>query len=47
MGFMRRLGCGGIFLDMAVHDFDLARFLVGEVEEAQQTCCNRLPFLTR
>ncbi len=24
---------GGIFLDMAVHDFDLARFLVGEVEE--------------
>lgn len=26
---------GGIFLDMAVHDFDLARFLVGEVEEVQ------------
>ena len=24
---------GGSFLDMAVHDFDLARFLVGEVEE--------------
>ena len=24
---------GGLFLDMAVHDFDLARFLVGEVEE--------------
>ena len=24
---------GGIFLDMAVHDLDLARFLVGEVEE--------------
>jgi myo-inositol 2-dehydrogenase/D-chiro-inositol 1-dehydrogenase len=24
---------GGVFLDMAVHDFDLARFLVGEVEE--------------
>ncbi len=23
---------GGIFLDMAIHDFDLARFLVGEVE---------------
>ncbi len=27
------LGCGGSFLDMAVHDLDLARFLVGEVEE--------------
>ncbi len=27
------LGSGGLFLDMAVHDFDLARFLVGEVEE--------------
>ena len=24
---------GGIFVDMSVHDFDLARFLVGEVEE--------------
>src|ERR1700724_436665 len=24
---------GGLFLDMAVHDLDLARFLVGEVEE--------------
>lgn len=24
---------GGLFLDMAVHDFDLARFLVGEVAE--------------
>jgi myo-inositol 2-dehydrogenase/D-chiro-inositol 1-dehydrogenase len=24
---------GGVFLDMAVHDFDMARFLVGEVEE--------------
>jgi myo-inositol 2-dehydrogenase/D-chiro-inositol 1-dehydrogenase len=28
-------GSGGLFLDMAVHDFDLARFLVGEVEEVQ------------
>jgi myo-inositol 2-dehydrogenase/D-chiro-inositol 1-dehydrogenase len=27
------LQSGGSFLDMAVHDFDLARFLVGEVEE--------------
>ena len=27
------LGSGGSFLDMAVHDLDLARFLVGEVEE--------------
>ena len=26
---------GGSFLDMSVHDFDLARFLVGEVEEVQ------------
>ncbi|HKZ92010.1 MAG TPA: inositol 2-dehydrogenase [Candidatus Limnocylindrales bacterium] len=26
---------GGIFLDMAVHDLDLARFLVGEVDEVQ------------
>lgn len=26
-------GSGGTFLDMSVHDFDLARFLVGEVEE--------------
>jgi inositol 2-dehydrogenase len=29
------INSGGIFLDMAVHDFDLARFLVGEVEEVQ------------
>jgi myo-inositol 2-dehydrogenase / D-chiro-inositol 1-dehydrogenase len=27
------LGSGGLFLDLSVHDFDLARFLVGEVEE--------------
>ncbi|MBV9390442.1 MAG: Gfo/Idh/MocA family oxidoreductase [Verrucomicrobia bacterium] len=27
------LSSGGIFLDMAVHDLDLARFLVGEVDE--------------
>jgi myo-inositol 2-dehydrogenase/D-chiro-inositol 1-dehydrogenase len=26
-------GSGGIWLDMAVHDLDLARFLVGEVDE--------------
>ncbi|HQV68935.1 MAG TPA: inositol 2-dehydrogenase [Thermoflexales bacterium] len=26
-------GSGGIFVDMLVHDFDLARFLVGEVDE--------------
>ncbi len=26
---------GGAFVDMSVHDFDLARFLVGEVEEVQ------------
>jgi myo-inositol 2-dehydrogenase/D-chiro-inositol 1-dehydrogenase len=29
------LTCGGLFLDMAVHDLDLARFLVGEVDEVQ------------
>jgi myo-inositol 2-dehydrogenase / D-chiro-inositol 1-dehydrogenase len=29
------LGSGGSFLDMAVHDLDLARFLVGEVAEVQ------------
>jgi myo-inositol 2-dehydrogenase/D-chiro-inositol 1-dehydrogenase len=28
-------GSGGLFLDMAVHDLDLARFLVGEVSEVQ------------
>jgi myo-inositol 2-dehydrogenase / D-chiro-inositol 1-dehydrogenase len=27
------LGSGGLFLDMAVHDLDLARFLVGEVDD--------------
>lgn len=26
---------GGLFLDMAVHDLDLARFLVGEVDEVE------------
>ena len=26
---------GGSFLDMSIHDFDLARFLVGEVDEVQ------------
>ena len=29
------LSSGGLFLDMAVHDLDLARFLVGDVEEVQ------------
>lgn len=29
------LSCGGSFLDMSVHDLDLARFLVGEVEEVR------------
>jgi myo-inositol 2-dehydrogenase/D-chiro-inositol 1-dehydrogenase len=29
------MGSGGLFLDLAVHDLDLARFLVGEVEEVQ------------
>ena len=29
------LASGGSFLDMSVHDLDLARFLVGEVEEVQ------------
>ncbi|MGB9857328.1 MAG: inositol 2-dehydrogenase [Dictyoglomaceae bacterium] len=24
---------GGIFVDMAIHDFDIARFLIGEIEE--------------
>jgi myo-inositol 2-dehydrogenase/D-chiro-inositol 1-dehydrogenase len=27
------LGSGGLFLDVSVHDLDLARFLVGEVEQ--------------
>jgi myo-inositol 2-dehydrogenase/D-chiro-inositol 1-dehydrogenase len=27
------VGSGGLFLDMSVHDLDLARFLVGDVEE--------------
>ncbi|HWQ14132.1 MAG TPA: inositol 2-dehydrogenase [Roseiflexaceae bacterium] len=31
LGFIRT--SGGIFVDMLVHDFDLARFLVGEVAE--------------
>lgn len=29
--YLRR--SGGIFVDMAIHDFDIARFLIGEVEE--------------
>ena len=33
---------GGIFLDMAVHDLDLTRFLVGEVEEVQSWGANLL-----
>lgn len=28
---------GGMFLDMTIHDFDMARFLVGEVEEVYAT----------
>lgn len=28
---------GGIFLDMTIHDFDMARFLLGEVEEVYAT----------
>ena len=24
---------GGMFLDMTIHDFDMARFQIGEVEE--------------
>ena len=31
MDFLR--ASGGMFLDMTIHDFDMARFLVGEVEE--------------
>ena len=31
LGFIR--SSGGIFVDMLVHDFDMARFLVGEIEE--------------
>ncbi|HTC85570.1 MAG TPA: Gfo/Idh/MocA family oxidoreductase, partial [Candidatus Acidoferrum sp.] len=31
LSFLRN--SGGSFLDMSVHDFDLARFLVGEIEE--------------
>jgi len=31
--------CGGIFLDMTIHDFDMARFLIGsEVEEVYAAC---------
>ncbi|MCC7360806.1 MAG: inositol 2-dehydrogenase [Anaerolineales bacterium] len=30
-------GSGGLFLDMAIHDFDLARHLLGEVVEAHAT----------
>jgi len=26
---------GGLFIDQAIHDFDLARFLIGEVDEVQ------------
>jgi myo-inositol 2-dehydrogenase/D-chiro-inositol 1-dehydrogenase len=33
---------GGLFLDMAVNDHDLARFLVGEVEEVQAWGANLL-----
>ncbi|MEM3658720.1 MAG: inositol 2-dehydrogenase, partial [Candidatus Hadarchaeum sp.] len=28
---------GGIFLDMTIHDFDMARYLLGEVEEVYAT----------
>ena len=28
---------GGLFLDMMIHDFDMARFLVGEVTEIMAT----------
>ena len=28
---------GGLFLDMSVHDLDLPRFLVGEVEQVQKS----------
>jgi myo-inositol 2-dehydrogenase/D-chiro-inositol 1-dehydrogenase len=31
LGFIKT--SGGIFVDMLVHDFDMARFLVGEIEE--------------
>jgi myo-inositol 2-dehydrogenase/D-chiro-inositol 1-dehydrogenase len=35
MEFMRV--SGGMFLDMSIHDFDMARFQVGEVEEVYAT----------
>ncbi len=35
MEFMR--ASGGMFLDMTIHDFDMARFQVGEVEEVYAT----------
>src|SRR5262249_62266692 len=27
--------CGGLFRDMTIHDFDMARFFLGEVAEVQ------------
>jgi predicted dehydrogenase len=36
---------GGIFLDMASHDFDMARFLVGsEIEEVGPPEATHLPW---
>jgi len=37
MEFMRL--SGGMFLDMTIHDFDMARFQVGEVEEVYAAGC--------
>jgi len=33
---------GGMFLDMTIHDFDMARFLLGEVEEVYVSAANRV-----
>jgi myo-inositol 2-dehydrogenase/D-chiro-inositol 1-dehydrogenase len=35
MDFLR--ASGGMFLDMTIHDFDMARYLIGEVEEVYAT----------
>ena len=39
------LGSGGIFKDMTIHDFDMVRFLLGEVESVSSTGQNLDPAL--
>ena len=40
------MNSGGMFLDMTIHDFDMARFFLGDIVEVQAMAANLVePFI--